>query len=167
MIDLRIKVTSAGIVVNGKRNLRALMRKAGNEVAQAARRKIGGGKGPSLPGQSPNAKNKGHDPKYSLKRSIKVYPFKDGEGVAIRARAFYSVMLEGGAKGGGNVSDAKYRMKLFRSGRRYQTKSTKARSTRILLPRPFLTTALAERTGSLGERIRDAIVNDIAFRKSK
>lgn len=155
MIDLRVKVTSAGLVVNSKRNLRAVMRKAGAEVAAAARAKIGGGKGPSLPGQAPNAKNKGHDPKYSLKRSIKVSVFKNGEGVAVRARAFYAVMLEGGAKGGGG------RVK----GRR--NKRGKVSTQRMLLPRPFLTTALSERTGSLGQRIRDAIVNDIEFRRSK
>jgi hypothetical protein len=151
VIKLKVQVTSAGLIVNTKKQLRSVMRKAGAEVAAAARSKIGTG-GPSQPGQPPNVRNAGHD-KVSLKRSIKVFPFKSGEGVAIRATAFYAKMLEGGAKGGG------------RKGKR--NRRGKPSTQRVLLPRPFLSTALAEREASLGQRIRDAIVSDIAFKRTK
>ena len=37
-----------------------------------------------------------------LRASLKTFVFKSGEGFAVRARAFYSLFLEAGAKGGGN-----------------------------------------------------------------
>ena len=37
-----------------------------------------------------------------LRSSLKTFVFKSGEGFAVRARQFYALFLEAGAKGGGN-----------------------------------------------------------------
>lgn len=161
MIRLDVRVTSAGLVTNEKRKLRALMRAAGSEVAAVARanlrRAAGNGRvywskdgrrAASASGQPPAALSG------QLAKSIKVYPYKSGEGVAVRARMFYALFLEKGAVGGGG-----------RKGSR--NRRGKPQTQRVLLPRPFLTTALDSRAGSLGARIRAAIVDDIKFKRMK
>lgn len=161
MISLNVRVTSTGLVENGKRKLRATMRRAGAEVASVARSELRRAKASgrtyyvkggafhvaSAPGEPPATLSG------TLARSLKVYPFKSGEGVAVRARAFYALFLERGAKGGGGRKKA---------GRNRRGKPTTAR---VLLPRPFLTKALDSRADSISRRIRAAIVEDIAFKR--
>ncbi len=157
MIRLDVRVTSAGLVVNQKKKLRATMRKAGAEVASVAKSMIrnsarsgrtyrgsSGSYTASSPGQPP-ANLSG-----TLVRSIAVRPFKSGEGVAVRARIFYALFLEKGAKGGG---------KSKRSRNRRGAPVT----ARVLLARPFLETALDSRASSISNRIRAAIVDDVQF----
>lgn len=171
MIQLNVRVTSAGLLVNSKKNLRAIMRKAGTEVAAAAKKEIRGATagGRTYRGSGGNpyrggyrsgpytASSPGRPPANitgTLLRSIAVRPFKSGEGVAVRARVFYALFLQVGAKGGGK-------------GKASRNRRGKATSARVLVARPFLSTALDSRSASLGTRIRDAIVSDIAFVRAK
>jgi hypothetical protein len=167
-IRLKVRVTSSGLVYNSKKALRSTMRRAGAEVKAAAVRKIkrsagagriyyvrgSGGSGglgryqASAPGQSPTSVTG------KLAANIKVYPFKDGEGVAIRDRQFYALFLENGAKGGGG-----------KKGNR--NRRGRPSSVRQLLPRPFLTAALAEREASISKRIYAAVSQDIAFKRER
>lgn len=167
MMRMKVQVTSASLAVN-KKHLKKVMRQAGNEVAAVARGKIrrtaGGGRiysghKASAPGEPPTLLSG------ELARSIVVKVFKSGEGVAIRSRMFYSLFLEKGAKGGGNVRGAE--LKAAKSGKLRQTRATKRRSTRVLEPRPFLDAALQEKAADIGPRIRDAIINGIEFRKAR
>ena len=156
-----------------KKHLRSVMRAAGAEIARVARAAMRGsgagivyrgtGGGPSAafrggyrkgrfqasaPGQAP-AKVTG-----TLAKSIRVRPFKSGEGVAIRDTAFYAVMLEGGAKGGG-------------PGKRFRNRRDAVGSSRVLLARPFLSAALTMRQNSIAGRIQDSIRDDVAFVRVK
>ncbi|MFC0407921.1 hypothetical protein [Roseomonas elaeocarpi] len=159
----------------GKKNLRKVMRAAGAEVAQTARtlirsspasgrtyRGIGGSaqyRGgykagayqASAPGEAP-ANVTG-----TLLRSIKVRPFKSGQGVAIRDAAFYALFLQAGATGGGRKAQ---------DGKRVRGKAG-TDTGRSLEPRPFLTAALEQRRASLGERIENSLHNDIALVRVK
>lgn len=163
------------VLVFEKKKLRATMRRAGSEVLAVARKKLRGSPsgriyygiggsaakyrgGPrkmryqaSAPGEAPAA------PTGTLERSLKVLPFKSGEGVAIRARVFYALFLENGAKGGG---------RMRRGGVRVRGKAGIG-TARVLDARPFLTTALDERQNSIAARIRAAVVDDIAFKREK
>ena len=157
-VRLQITIDSGYALVYGKKQLKALMRKAGGEIAATARalirRSTGGGQDyrgsggsskyrggykpghytASVPGQAPVSVTG------TLANSIKVRPFKSGEGVAIRDAAFYALFLQAGAKGPNG---------------------------RVLMPRPFLTQALEQREASIGARIKASIVDDIEFRRIK
>jgi hypothetical protein len=151
-VRLAIVVPRGYTVVYGKKKLKALLRKAGAEVAAAARalvrnssgsgRSYRGGGHPyrpgayvaSAPGQAPVSVGG------RLAASIKVRPSRDGESVSIRDLAPEALFLEKGAKG---------------------------RGRRILAPRPFLTVALDQRRASLEERIKASVVDDIEFRRVK
>jgi hypothetical protein len=164
-VRLEVRVSGSYVLSYGKKRLKALMRRAGAEVAAVARalirRSAGGGREyrgsgggryrggykpghytASAPGQSPVSVTG------TLARSIKVRPFRSGEGVAVRDAAFYALFLEKGARGGGR-------------------KGSKAGRERVLLPRPFLTAALEQREASIAQRIKDSIVNDIEFKRVK
>jgi hypothetical protein len=179
---MRLDITISGgyQLVYGKKRLRALMRKAGAEVAALARSLIrqaeGGGRTYAGSGGS-NAQRAYQGGAYvasspggppvsvtgTLASLIVVKPFKSGEGVAIRDKAFYALFLQAGAqggvgsgRGGGNGERNKTkRGEIFAVGRR------------VLLPRPFLSTALDMREASLGERIKASIVDDIEFKRVK
>jgi hypothetical protein len=157
MIRLQVK-TSSGALVYEKKRLKRIMRAAGSEVAAVARslirrkvaeRKKGGIVG-SAPGEPPAVRTG------ALLRGIVVRPYKTGEGVAIRDKQFYALFLEAGAKGGGS-----------QGGKGVRNRRGKPMTARVLLPRPFLSTALESRQQSIGTRIRDSIAQDIAFRRVK
>src|SRR5262245_60757959 len=116
--DLKVSISSWGDVALDKRGITALMRAAGNDVrtktARAINASTGGGRmyrggggnkyrgayvaGPytaSAPGEPP-VRVSG-----TLKESLKTYVYKSGEGFAVRARMFYALFLEAGARGGG------------------------------------------------------------------
>lgn len=146
--------------VYDKRALKRTMRQAGAEVANAAKaamRASGGGRAysgkggrrlASLPGQAPAVATR------KLIRSIKIIPYKSGEGVAVRATEFYSLFLEGGAEGSRRTGQHK-KGQYSRIGRR------------VLLPRPFLSAALTLKSASLAARIRASVQGGIAFQKQK
>ncbi|QHC35355.1 hypothetical protein [Komagataeibacter xylinus] len=186
---IQMKVTlSADALVFDKKALSRTFRQAGNEVAATARTLLrqssGGGRlyyGPggsaasyrggykagkyqaSSPGQIP-AKVTG-----TLARSIKVRPFRSGEGVAIRDTAFYALFLEAGAHGGGRSSSGGSGGRGTKggqiTGRTYQRGRHGIGKSRVLTARPFLEVALAQREASLGPRIRRAIQQGIKLQK--
>ncbi|WP_242501252.1 hypothetical protein [Komagataeibacter xylinus] len=187
--DFQMKVTvSADALAFDKKALGRTFRQAGNEVAATARKLLrqsaGGGRlyyGPggsaakyrggymtgkyqaSSPGQIP-AKITG-----TLARSIKVRPFRSGEGVAIRDTAFYALFLEAGAHGGGRSSSGGGRAAAGSAmqGRTYRHGRAAIGKSRVLTARPFLEIALAQREPSLGPRIRRAVQQGIKLEKQK
>src|SRR5437764_1384183 len=74
----------------------------------------------------------------TMRGSLKTYVFKTGTGFGVRAREFYSLFLEAGAKGGGNPG--KRGPVDRRTGRRMRAKGVYKR--RVLEPRPFLDTVM-------------------------
>lgn len=169
IVNLKITIAGGYELIYGKKQIKSLMRKVGAEIASLARalirRSAGGGRTyrgsggsryrpyrpghytASAPGQAPVSVTG------TLAQSIEVRPFKSGEGVAIRDTAFYALFLEKGAMGGGRKGGMKGR--------------AANKTGRILLPRPFLTTALDQRAQSIGERVKNTIVSDIEFRRIK
>jgi len=166
---IRIRVQSAHIVY-GKKRLRSTMRQAGAEIAAVARamirRSSGGGRTYRGPGGSAGkyrggylkgshtASAAGQPPSSitgTLARSIRVRPFRSGDGVAIRDSAFYALFLEHGAKGGGRIR---------RGGASVRGQGGIGKS-RVLEARPFLSAALDARKGSLGPRIQASLQQDL------
>jgi hypothetical protein len=167
VIGITISV-GPGHLAYSKVKLRAVMRAAGGEVAavarQLVRRSAGSGRVYRLKGGGKyQASGSGSAPVSKsglLAGSIVARPFKDGEGVVIRDTAFYSLMLEGGAKGGvgSGRKDAKGKRNVRRRGRLIQLVGR-----RVLAPRPFLTVALAAREESIARRVRLSLNEDIKF----
>jgi hypothetical protein len=156
------------VLVYEKKKLRAIMRAAGNEIAAEARKLIkaagggvvyrGSGSGKYRPYQpgSYAASTPGGAPANvtgTLLRSIKSTPSQSGQAASIRAGVFYALFLEVGAKGGGRKGAGRHRGALG--------------VTRELQPRPFLSAALTSRESSIADRIRQSIVQDIAFKRMK
>jgi hypothetical protein len=171
--SLKIAVPSVALVYD-KKVLRQTMRVAGNEVAAATRRlirsSVGGGKVYYGSGGS-SAYRGGYRPgRYTasaaggapvsvtgtLLRSIKVRPFKSGEGVTVREAAFYALFLERGARGGVGSGKAGVKGKRNKRG---------PVGSRVLLPRPSLTTALATRQASLEGRVGAAALAGIRMQR--
>ena len=179
MAALKLSIQHWGEVMLDKRELRNLMRSAGNDVARKTRTLIGqssgsgrvyrGGGGSryrgsyrpgayraSAPGQPP-VRVTG-----TLRTSLKTYVYKNAEGFAVRERAFYSLFLEAGAQGGGNPgsrSTAKQR-----AGRR----RARARSygKRVLQPRPHLDRVIAAEAPNLDRRVREALTRGLKWRET-
>ena len=169
MIKLDVRVSGAALFVFEKKALKKLMRQAGAEVAGVARslirRRAGGGRVYVRDGRRYAASQPGGAPvKLSggLLRGIKVRPFKSGEGVAIRDSEFYALFLEKGASGGGGGKASRNKLGAGRGKSR-----TAPTTSRVLLPRPFLSKAMEMSQASLGQRIRDAVMHDIQFRRMK
>lgn len=177
MSALKLTVTSWGEVHLDNREMRKLMRSAGNDVKTKTQRLInatsGGGrltqyhgdrKGSyraSVPGEPP-VRASG-----TLRASLRAYPYKSGEGFAVRARAFYALFLEAGAKGGGNpfggrpAASAEWRARSKR-------KRARGRYTiRTLEPRPFLDRVMAEQEADLKRRVRLAIDQGLTWKQTK
>ena len=180
---LNVQVNGLGVVTYDKRELKKLLRRGGAEVAAAARKLIrqasGGGRFYRGPGGSAARYRGGYKPgghqasaagqapvsvTGTLERSIKVRPFRSGEGVAVRETAFYALFLQAGAKGG--VGSGRKGVKGTRN-KRSAAAASRSGKVRILQPRPSLTAALEQRQKSLGDRIRAQIVDDVTFRRMK
>ena len=166
MIKLEISIPQRYRLEFDKKRVRAVLSRAGAEIASVARRKIrqsagtgrlyygGAGKGrhrASLPGQPPASWTG------ALANSIRSKPFRGGDGVLIRDTAFYALILEAGAKGAAGAGR--------RGLRARRNASRRSAGNGILAPRPFLSIALAEREGSIAERVKQAIIEDIQFRR--
>ena len=184
---MRITVTSAAMLTNERKTLRSTLRKAGAEVLAVAKAKIkkggggrtyrggggtsGGFRGQYLRGRF-TASAAGSPPgnvSGTLKRSGKVRPFKSGEGVVVRFSAFYARYLEDGAKGGGNTGKNN-KAGLAINPRTGKLKRARGVYTARVLekrPRPFLSTALNERRGSIDRRVKAAVDQDIQFVRVK
>jgi hypothetical protein len=161
---LQITVPSYAFTVD-KSLLRKTLRAAGAEVAAVARAMIrrsqgsgavyyrpGGGKyQASAAGQAPVSRTG------VLASSMKVTPSKSGESVSIRDTAFYSLLLEAGARGG--VGSDKKGVKGKRN------KRGAVSSGRILQPRPFLSLAAGQREDSIATRVQAAVVDGVKFQR--
>lgn len=177
MIRLSVTVQPGRLELD-KKMLRATMRAVGAEVAGVARgliRKSAGsgrlyrGRRSSAPGEPPVSLSG------TLARSIKVTPYKSGEGVSIRDTAFYALFLQAGARGGGG--DTKNRGNILPAGQigrrgrilrgKNRLKASAVSKTRVLLPRPFLTTALLSREASIAQRVAAAINQGVKFQRVK
>jgi hypothetical protein len=173
-------VTNWGEVALDKRQLKALMRSAGNTVKTKTARLIaqtsgsgrsyrgGGGsayRGAYRPGAY-RASAPGEPPvtvSGTLRQSLKVYPYPSGEGFAVRERAFYALFLEAGATGGGNPGGS------GRGARRAQARRHRARATtrRVLLPRPHLDRVMQQEEATLERRVREALTAGLRWRETK
>jgi hypothetical protein len=177
MISMSVTV-QGGRLEFDKKMLRATMRAAGSEVAAQARvlvSRSGGsgrlyrGRKSSSPGEAP-VRLSG-----LLSRSFKVRVFKSGEGVAIRDTAFYAKFLETGAQGGGGDTHNQANILLAgekgRFGRilrgKSRMKKTAINQSRVLLPRPYLTTALGMREASIRARVAASLNNGLKFERTK
>lgn len=167
MIRLSVSVPLAlRLTVDRKAKLKVL-RRAGSEVAAAARRMVRSSTGAGRTYWGPNGRYTASAPGAPpvsrtgrLAASIVVRPFKSGDGVAVRAHAFYALFLENGAQGGAGSGRKGVK------GRR--NRSAGLASARVLKPRPFLTAALEARgTRELGTRVRDALVAGIRLQRAK
>jgi hypothetical protein len=172
---IRLNVTvQGGRLELDKKLLRQTMRAAGTEVAAVARGLIRGSAGggrlyrghrASAPGQPPASQSG------QLASSIRVKVYKSGEGVTIRdtaqsrggSGAPYALFLEAGAYGG----------RHRRPDHRKQTAAMrKARAiargeTRMMEPRPFLSTALDMREASIAQRVAASINQGMKFVRQK
>lgn len=159
MIPIDVRIPLGAELVIEKKAKKRVLRRYGNKIARAARKKLAqpgagrryGNHTASAPG-APPAKLTG-----ALAQSIGVRVFKSGDGVAIRARRFYAKFLEAGAQGG--IGSGKAGVKGQRNTRRAVA------GNRVLEPRPFLSTAAEEAMkGGLAAELRDALINDINLR---
>jgi hypothetical protein len=166
--DLKMTVTNWGEIKLDKRELQKLMRAAGNDIKNKAGRLInqsqGGGRQygshrASAPGQAPTRVSG------DLRSSLKTFVFKSGEGFAVRARQFYALFLEVGAKGGGNPGSRAVKPINRRTGRRMRAKGVYTR--RVLEPRPFLDRVMAEQAGELDRRVRKAVDQSLTWKETK
>lgn len=177
MSDLKLTITSWGTVMIDKREMSKLMRAAGNDVKSKTQRIInssqGGGrlthyrgdKGgtyrASMPGDPP-VRASG-----ALRSSLRTYVFKSGEGFAVRARQFYALFLEGGARGGGNPFGGR---SAASAAWRAQSRRRRARgryTTRVLEPRPFLDRVMKEQAPEIMRRTRDAMTKALTWKQTK
>lgn len=181
MYALEIAVPQRYRLSFDKRRTRAVLMKAGREVAADARRLVrrsqGGGRvyygsegskyrplmrgrhTASLPGQPP-ANWTG-----ALAGSIGVRPIRkpDVDGVVIRDTIFYALFLEAGAHGG--IASGRGGRKGKRNPKRWQQRGFKPVGSRVLLPRPFLSTARDRRQDALAARVKAAVIEDVEFRR--
>jgi hypothetical protein len=172
MSDLKLTVTSWGEVMLDKRELTKVMRAAGNDVRSKTMRLInasqGGGRTSYGPAGRYRASVAGQPPvrvSGDLRGSLKTFVYKSGEGFAVRARKFYSLFLEAGAKGGGNPGSRAVKPINPRTGRRMRAKGVYTR--RVLEPRPFLDRVMTEQRGELDRRVRMALEHALTWRETK
>lgn len=174
MSDLKLTVTHWGEIALDKRELRKLMRAAGNDVKNKTGRLInqsdGGGRVYSRPGGGGayRASTAGNPPirrSGALRGSLKAYVFKSAEGFAVRARQFYALFLEVGARGGGNPGSRAVKPINRRTGRRMRAKGVY--TARVLEPRPFLDRVMAQEAGELNRRVGAALQNGLTWKETK
>lgn len=142
------------------------MRAAGNEVKRRTQTLIGQttGSGRVYRGGRYRASAPGDPPVMltgRLRGSLTVYPYKNGEGFAVRERQFYSVFLEGGAKGGGNPG------KNVGRGPRRRERVRRRYTRRVLAPRPHLDRVMAEAAPEIDRRIKKALDEGLKWRQTK
>lgn len=172
MSDLRVTISSWGQVQIDKREMSKLMRAAGNDIKNQTARLInkseGGGRLTHYHGKGGtyHASAPGEPPvraSGALRASLKTYVFKSGEGFAVRARQFYALFLEAGAKGGGNPG--RRGVVNPRTGRRKRARGVY--TSRVLEPRPFLDRVMDERAPELEHRMRAAFDQALTWKQTK
>jgi hypothetical protein len=171
--DLKLTVSSWGAVALDAREVRKLMRAAGNDVKSKTSRlinkSVGGGRTYYGPAGRYRASSPGAAPvrvSGDLRASLRTYVFKSGEGFAVRARAAYATPLEGGAFGGARGSSK------LREHRKLSAPIRKARAKargegRELEPRPFLDRVMSEEAPDLDRRVRKALEGALTWKETK
>lgn len=183
MSGLKLSVTSWGEVALDKRELRNLMRSAGNDVrnktarmlaaSQGSGRAYRGGGGAAYRGQyvarAYHASAPGEPPvavSGTLRGSLRTYVYPTGEGFAVRERAFYAVFLEGGARGGGNPFGSRGASGGV-PGRHRRHRARGKYTARVLAPRPALARVMAEQGPDLDRRVRVALAQALTWKQTK
>jgi hypothetical protein len=170
LINLKIAIRNWGEVHLDKRELKNLMRSAGNDVASKTRRLIsrqdGSGRTYSIAGNRHQASAPGEPPTQitgKLRGSLKTYVYKDGSGFAVRERQFYSLFLEAGARGGGNPGGHR----AARAQARRHARARNIYTQRVLLPRPHLDVVMAQEEKQLQSRVRRAFDQGLKWKETK
>jgi hypothetical protein len=176
--NLQLKVKSWGIFAYDKRAVKALLRGAANDIKSKTARLIArtsgsgrvyrGGGGAKYRGTYKaghyQASAPGEPPVQvsgTLKGSLKSYVYKDGDGFAVRERAFYALFLEAGALGGRPGSRAK-----TASARRQRRKQAPT-SARVLEPRPSLDVVMEGEAKNLEKRLTKAFDEGLTWRQTQ
>ncbi|HSR78756.1 MAG TPA: hypothetical protein VLN57_19430 [Xanthobacteraceae bacterium] len=178
---LKLTITNWGEVALDKRGVAKLMRSAGNDIktktARGLARAVGGGRiyrggggaayrgayrpGPyqaSAPGDWPVRVSN------SLQRSLAVRVLPSGEGFMVRARQFYALFLEAGARGGGNPYGGRgLRVRPRARERRHRGTG----GVRTLSPRPILSRTMRQEEPNLQRRVRTALDQALTWRETK
>jgi hypothetical protein len=160
MSSLQLKITSWGEIELDKREMRSLMRSAGNDVKRKTAALIGhsAGSGRIYRGGRYRASAPGAPPirlSGALQNSLRVYTYKDGSGFAVRERQFYSLFLEAGARGGGP------------RGRAARRRGRASGGSRVLAPRPHLDRVMQEEAPELDRRVNEALRKGLKWRQTK
>lgn len=166
-----MKVNSWGEVLLDTREVNALMRSAGNDVRTKTRRLIarseGQGRTYHTPGGQPYRASSAGQPPASrtgqLAGSLKTYVLKRTTGFAVRARQFYALFLEAGARGGGNPGARGGGINM-RTHRRQRARGVYTR--RVLEPRPFLDRVMAQEAPTIERRVRQALTEALKWRET-
>ena len=90
---------------------------------------------------------------------------KQQVGFAVRAREFYSLFLEAGAKGGGNPGKSGARAFNRRTGKPKRARGVY--TARVLEPRPFLDRVMARELPTIQRRVREALTGALKWRDTK
>lgn len=172
MSALKLTVSSWGEVLLDKREVNALMRSAGNDVKKKTQTLIsksdGGGRSYPIPGAHARytASSAGNPPARrtgALQQSLKTYVLKTTTGFAVRARQFYSLFLEAGAKGGGNPG-ARGAGINSRTGRRKRARGVYTK--RVLEPRPFLDKVMDAEAPNIERRVHQALTQALKWKQT-
>jgi hypothetical protein len=179
---LKLSINNWGEVVLDKKQLRALMRSAGNDVKSKTARLISakegggrvyrGGGGSAYRGDYKAGRYRASAPgdppvtvTGTLKRSLRTYAFKNGEGFAVRERAFYSLFQEAGAQGGGNPGGRRTTPRERAQARRHRARHVF--ETRVLAPRPHLDRVMKQEEANLQRRVRTAMDQGMTWKETK
>lgn len=171
--DLKLTVTHWGVIALDKREVKKVLRAAGNDVKNKTSRLIaqrdGGGRTyygqqgrytASTPG-SPPVRVSG-----KLRTSLKTFVYKSGEGFAVRAREYYALFLETGAYGGSR-SSAKRRERRQLSGSVRALRAKARGEQRVMEPRPFLDRVMNREAPELDRRVRLALTGALTWKETK
>ena len=174
---LRLHIPAGYTMVADKTELRRVLRGAGSEKVARARALVRAGAATrkraatrqSVAGKPPVSRTG------KLVRSMRVRVWKSGEGVSVvnfaesarGSHAPYALFLEKGTQGG--IASGRKDVK----GRRNQWKRINRKNTRVAVignrrvePRPFMQPALDQTVANgLAERVRDAVVSGMKFRR--
>lgn len=177
MSDLKLTVSSWGEIKLDTREMSKLMRAAGNEVksktAALINKTQGGGRLTHYRGDKGGtyrASTPGNPPvraSGALRASLRAYAFKSGEGFAVRARQFYALFLEAGAKGGGNQFGGRVAASAAWRARTNRRRARGRYTQRVLEPRPFLDRVMNEQAPDITRRMRLAFEKALTWKQTK
>lgn len=175
MGELKVTVNSWGEVALDKREMKKVMRAAGNEIKSKTARLInstsGGGQVyhyrskqgtyvASTPGNPP-VRASG-----ALRSSLRTYPYPSGEGFAVRAGKYYALFLEAGAKGGGNPYGRSGGGASGEHSARKRKRRKGQYTTRVLEPRPFLDRVMAQEAPEIDRRVKQAMSQALTWKQT-